>query len=156
VPVLVVPARARGLANDLRRFPGKAALVPIDLDGSERSDVGVTIRAAAAIGAEPLLLHVVSPLQLPPWMGSELETIERQRVESASARLADVARSAGGRYTYRVALGDPAEEIMRVAEKNQVGVIILRLKRGGLLQPRQGSLTYRILSSGVGPVLALP
>jgi hypothetical protein len=56
----------------------------------------------------------------------------------------------------RVVIGDPVEQIERTAVKERTSVIVMTLRRRGPLGPRRGSIAYRVVSSGVAAVLALP
>jgi hypothetical protein len=54
-------------------------------------------------------------------------------------------------------IGDPAEEIPKVASTLKAGLIVLVLRSGrGLLGPRKGSTTYHVLTTSATPVLAIP
>jgi nucleotide-binding universal stress UspA family protein len=53
-------------------------------------------------------------------------------------------------------VGDPVQQIEKVARKEKAAVIVMTLKRHGLRGPRRGSVTYRVVCSGVAAVLALP
>ena len=52
--------------------------------------------------------------------------------------------------------GDPAEEIVRLAGSRHANLIVMGLHSSGLLGPRMGSVTYRVLSTTDAFVLALP
>jgi nucleotide-binding universal stress UspA family protein len=55
-----------------------------------------------------------------------------------------------------VVIGDPAEEIVKVAEARGAGLIVMGLHSSTLLGPRMGSVTYRVLCLTRTLVLALP
>lgn len=156
VPVLTVPATVRAAAQSLREFPQGTLLAPIDLEGTERADAGAAFQAARRLGLDVRLLHVVKPLRLPPWIGPDGADLDRQRVRTAEKRLRELVGNAPLRTTWRVVVGEPAHEIAKAAATSKVGLIALTLKKGGVFGPRQGSVTYRVLCSGVAPVLALP
>lgn len=154
VPVLAVPAQTRGAAETLRAFPGRTVLAPIDLDGNERSDARRAIDLARRLGSEALLLHVVKPAQPPPWLAADAGVLDRQRLEAAEKRMRGIADASSTRF--RVAIGDPVDQIDAAAVQAKAQVIIMTLKRRGLLGPRRGSISYRVLCSGVAAVLAAP
>ena len=52
--------------------------------------------------------------------------------------------------------GDAAEEIVKVAETRNAGVIVMGLHASELFGPRMGSVTYRVLCQTRALVLALP
>jgi nucleotide-binding universal stress UspA family protein len=155
IPVLAVPATVRA-ASGLRDFPGGPMLLPIDLDGNERAEARAALQAANRLGMAAVLLHVVEPLHLPPWIGMDIAELDQQRIRGAQKRLRNLASSLSSRVPSRVVAGEPSEQIAGAAVKEKAGVIALTLKRGGLFRPRQGSLTYRVLCQSVAPVLALP
>jgi nucleotide-binding universal stress UspA family protein len=55
-----------------------------------------------------------------------------------------------------VAYGEPSEEIAKVANDRDVGLIVMGLHSSPLLGPRMGSVTYRVLCLAHTLVLALP
>src|SRR5262245_7591231 len=62
VPVLAVTARGRGSVPPRRR---QTMLAPIDLDGTDRSEIRKINDIAARLEANVLFLHVVKPTALP-------------------------------------------------------------------------------------------
>jgi nucleotide-binding universal stress UspA family protein len=155
VPILAVPARARALARDLRGFPGKTMLAPIELEGTTRAEIRQVTEAAHRLDARLLFLHVVKPTQAPPWLLSKAGAIDRKRLSSAHERLHRlVGASAASRA--RIVVGDPVLEIEKTAQREKAAVIVMALKRHGLIGQRRGSIAYRVVCSGVASVLALP
>jgi len=55
-----------------------------------------------------------------------------------------------------VAYGDPAEELAKVAQDRQAGLVVMGLHGSPVLGPRMGSVTYRLLCLCPTLVLALP
>jgi len=109
---------------------------------------------ADRLGTRVLFLHVVKPTQAPPWLAGKTGVIDRERIASAQARMRQlVGRS---RSRSRIEVGDPVQQIEKVARKEKAAVIVMTLKRHGLRGPRRGSVTYRVVCSGVAAVLALP
>ena len=53
-------------------------------------------------------------------------------------------------------LGEPTEEILKLAEARNAGLIIMGLHSSGAVGPRMGSVTYRVLCQTEALVLALP
>jgi nucleotide-binding universal stress UspA family protein len=154
VPVLAVPAAAHGLARDQRRFPGTTWLAPIELEGTDQAEIRRVMAMADRLGTRVLFLHVVKPTQAPPWLAGKTGVIDRERIASAQARMRQlVGRS---RSRSRIEVGDPVQQIEKVARKEKAAVIVMTLKRHGLRGPRRGSVTYRVVCSGVAAVLALP
>ena len=152
VPILAVPAGAHGLKRDQRRFPGKTWLAPIELEGTDQREIRQVMDMASRLGTGVLFLHVVKPTQAPPWLAGKTGVVDRDRVASAQARMRRLVRGA----RFRVDVGDPVEQIVKAARREKAPVIVMTLKRRGLRGPRRGSIAYRVVSSGVAAVLALP
>ena len=55
-----------------------------------------------------------------------------------------------------MAYGDPAEELVKVAQDRRAGLVIMGLHGSPVTGPRMGSVTYRMLCLLHTPVLALP
>ena len=161
VPVLVVPPtknRSRSeWANALRSWPGNCALVPVDLSDYTLGDVTAVMNVLRALDVAPLLVNVVPAARFPAWLKMDKRTNDRDRVEAARKGLEKIARTVGSDAECRVFVGDPAEQIAACAADTGAGLIVLTLKRAAnRLGPRQGSITYRILSRDVAPILAIP
>lgn len=161
VPVLIVPPRAgrkraRG-ARDLERWPGTRVLAPIELGPDALKRARRVAACAARFEAVPFFVHVVAPMTLPPWLTIGKQRHERARVEAAKTALQRIVRAVGGGAEAQVLKGPPVEQIVSRAIDAGTRLIVLTLKRGaGLLGPRQGSITYRLLCARVAPVLAIP
>ena len=52
--------------------------------------------------------------------------------------------------------GDPSEEITKLVNTRQAHLIVIGLHASGLLGPRMGSVTYRVICMSHAPILALP
>jgi nucleotide-binding universal stress UspA family protein len=72
VPVLVVPRlNARGRAAEARAlaaWPGRRAVVAVDLDDYAIAEVRAALRAVQRLGAAPTLAYVVPPARWPSWL----------------------------------------------------------------------------------------
>lgn len=160
-PLLIVPkpttrARARW-ASAMRSWPGKRVLVPVDLADYSTADVRDAAEAVRAFGATPVLVYVLPPVQFPSWLRMDVRTYERDRLEAARRSLEKLRAAAGGDAECQLAVGEPADEIAAVATSLRVGLIVLTIKRAAApFGPRQGTIAYRLLSSEVAPVLAIP
>jgi nucleotide-binding universal stress UspA family protein len=154
VPVLAVPARGRGSLPPRPGLHRKTVLAPIDLDGTDRAEIRQIDDVAERLGANVRFLHVVKPTVLPSWLASKAVAVDRQRLEAARKRMRELVGRSLTRS--RVVIGDPVEQIERTAVKERTSVIVMTLRRRGPLGPRRGSIAYRVVSSGVAAVLALP
>ena len=95
---------------------------------------------------------------VPPSVLWALSGFEPDRRTEAETGLRELARSAGADEATEtmVLSGDPSEEIVKLAEQRQAGLIVMALHSSGLLGPRMGSVTYRLLCLSHSLILALP
>ena len=161
MPLLVVPPtknRSRSeWAMAMRSWPGKRVLVPVDVADYTLADVMAAMNALRAFDAAPLFVTVVPAARFPSWLKMDNPTYGRDRVEAARKELENIARTVANDAECRVLAGEPAEQIAACAADTAAGLIVLTLKRAATrFGPRQGSITYRILSREVAPVLAIP
>lgn len=161
IPLLVVPkprtrTRARW-ASAMRSWPGKRVLVPVDLADYSMGEVRRAVAAVRAFSATPVLVYVLPPVQFPAWLRVDGRTYDRDRMETAQRSLEKLRAATGGDAECQLAVGEPSAEIAAVASGLGVGLIVLTIKRAAApFGPRQGTIAYRLLSSDVAPVLAIP
>jgi nucleotide-binding universal stress UspA family protein len=126
----------------------------IELGEHDRGDARRMARAAAMMGGELELLHVVyrpEEMAIP----ASLDASFQRQLVAARKRLETIANGVGARS--RVVSGRPEDEIAAAAARQKAGLIILALRRGrGIFGQHQGATTYRVLCSSGIPVLALP
>jgi nucleotide-binding universal stress UspA family protein len=157
VPVLVTPDSGPAHVIDVARLL-RLVLVPVDLSEASAGQARAAQAVAGAAGARLLLLHVVEPV--PPHrphlrMMSSIASERRDRGERGLISLLD-AVGPDARAEALVALGEPSEEIAKVAHDRGAGLIVIGLHASPLRGPRMGSVTYRVLCLSHVPVLALP
>jgi nucleotide-binding universal stress UspA family protein len=159
VPVLVTPADGRGPGRlaDIRTTV-RRVLAPVDLSEASARQVRVAHGIAEALDVPVLLLHVVEPIRanrtghrLVPGIDSE----RRDRAERGLEALAGATRGSS-RIESLVVFGDPPEEIAKVTQDRDAGLIVMGLHASPLKGQRMGSVTYRVLCLAHTPVLALP
>ena len=161
VPVLVTPAadpgpaRLEELATHVRRV-----LVPVDLSGALEEQVRISSRLAESIGAALLLVHIVEPVRTVVPGRVYAANVDSERRDHAERTLQALVDSlpAALHPEALVMLGEPAEEIAKVARDRNAGLIVIGLHASALLGPRMGSVTYRVISivQAQALVLALP
>jgi nucleotide-binding universal stress UspA family protein len=100
---------------------------------------------------------VIEPVFVPPRLrdvapGSD--AARREDVERGLEALAKLARPHN--VETLIVSGDAAEEIVKVAETRNAGVIVMGLHSSEVFGPRMGSVTYRVLCQTRALVLALP
>lgn len=160
VPLLVVPKTKRrskaSSAAAMRSWPGKRVLVPIDLNDYVLADVRVAVDQARSFGATPVLMYALPRLQFPSWLRMDSGNYDRERLAAARSELEKLGGGAGG-ADCRVVLGDPAEEIVAATANLGIRLIVVTIKHAAVpFGPRQGAITYRVLSSEAAPILAIP
>jgi nucleotide-binding universal stress UspA family protein len=124
-PVLVVKGRRRGLRSAL-----------VALDGSEHSLAGLSVLAQLPRRGD-LVVHLVGvveamplPRTAPKMLRAELQAAaqaaEQERRQVLQQALEAVNPSlAGGKTTATVVIGDPPDEILRIADAKSVDVIVV-------------------------------
>jgi len=159
VPVLAIPPSIG--TRRLAAFPTQVTRViaPIDLAGEWQSDARRAATIAGELDAEVLLVHVLAPVQTPPWLPSADRSSQRRRIEMANTAL-ERARttlfSTRDPITTAVRVGEPAHEIARLT--NKAGSLVVMSLRGtaGVWGMRRGAIAYHVLTHASTPVLALP
>lgn len=162
LPLLAVPPNpleGMGSQEPPRLWPGTAIMAPVDLRAQSTRDIREAERIARAFGSDLVLVHVVPPLQPPPWYRTDLSAHWRMQVTKAQRQLESLAKTVGpGVNTeIRVVAGRPADEISALAAEERIGLVVMHLRRApGLLGSRAGSIASQVLRYAVTPVLALP
>jgi nucleotide-binding universal stress UspA family protein len=158
VPVLAIPSsrpsRLRGDFADVTRV-----IAPIDLAGEWQPDAVRAADTAGEFGAALLLVHVLAPVQTPPWLHTSSREHERRRVRKTKRALERVRTrlfSDLQSMSTVVLVGNPAQEIARLA--NSRGALVVMSLRGtaGVWGMKRGSVAYHVLAHSSTPVLALP
>ena len=118
----------------------------------------MTVTVAEALSVPLLLLHVVEPVRSmvaaqprQPRIDTERRSRAERQLDAAAANMPAVLKP-----EVLVAYGEPAEEIAKVANDRDAGLIILGLHSSPMMGPRMGSVTYRVLCLAHRLVLALP
>lgn len=139
----------------------KRFLCPTDFSEPSQAAEGEAQRLAAALGAEIVLLHVMS--EAPMWTESVRAAKVRQVFESqrtwattALQTRADALAAAGVPARVVVATGVPCEEILRAARDEHADVIVMGTHgRTGLDRMLLGSVTERVVRQSACPVLTI-
>jgi nucleotide-binding universal stress UspA family protein len=157
VPLLAVPPRASG--RKLVGWPRKNIVCAVELAPGDQETVDAGAAVARAFDTALTLVHVVAPTLRQPWLSRAASDHDRLQLESTRHRLealaANVRTRVRSKVNTRAMLGSPADGIAAAAAATHAALIVLTLREGhGLFGPRQGSITYRLLSSSAIPVLA--
>ena len=158
LPILATPpvvSRSSGLS---RNWPGKKAIAPIDLGPRDRADALAAASVARGLGVQLQLVHVVEPIPDIPWLELDEARRNTQRHRKALAELTKLKEELAWAITgCQVVAGKPGDEIAKLALSTAVGLVIMTRRPGkGLFGPKQGSISYQVLTSAKTAVLALP
>ena len=159
VPVLVTPPSGIGPARlgEVRKTV-RRVLAPVDLSEASARQARVAKGIANALNVPLLLLHVVEPVPLNRPSARALPSILDERRDRAEHSLDSLLESLGppSRVESLVVFGEPSEEIAKVAQDRDAGLIVMGLHASPRQGPRMGSVTYRVLCLSHIPVFALP
>ena len=159
VPVLVTPEGYQHVMSlEEARRTIRRVMVPVDLTGGSPRQVAVAAAIASALSTPLILTYVLEPVFVPPRIRALVPGTDVARREYAEQLLGQLASSAGLPDTTErlVASGEPSEEIVKLAETRDAGLIVMGLHSSGMFGPRMGSVTYRVLCLTPTLVLALP
>jgi nucleotide-binding universal stress UspA family protein len=154
-PVLITPHARRSFTSfsDLaRQITG--VIAPIDMTDASSYQMSVARGVASALSARLTAVHVLEPLFIPVRVKLALPGAESARRSRAEETLA--ALVAPHHAESIVLVGEPADAIVHLAAARGAGLIVMGLHSSGLLGPRMGSVTYRVLCQTDALVLALP
>jgi universal stress protein A len=159
VPVLITrdapPASTalREVARTVHRV-----LAPVDLTPASACQIQVAAAIAEQLRVPLIVAHVVEPIFVPKAVRRALAGADSIRRAEVDAALTAIEASVPANVTTEnvVATGAPAEEIVRIADTRGARLIVMGLHSGGMLGPRMGAVTYRVLCSTKALVLALP
>ena len=159
VPVLITPA-SRTEAPALSELAAQIheVIAPLDLTAFSARPWKVAAAIADAAGVPLALTHVLKPEVVPlgnRWVVPELDPspLGRARQQLSTLQATVTARVP---TECLVLSGEPSEEIVKLAASRNANLIVMGLHSSGLLGPRMGSVTYRVLSTTNAFVLALP
>ena len=159
IPVLVTPHDRERVGSLSELTPGiNRVIAPVDLTPASPYQVKVAAGLAVALAVPLILAHVIEPVFVPATVRLAIPGSDATRREDAEERLAALAKPVASPAAVETLVvgGDPSEEIVKLAETRNAGVIVMGLHSSGLLGPRMGSVTYRVLCLTHALVLALP
>jgi len=159
VPVFVTPTAAPPpphLAEAARRV--HRIIAPVDLSGASAHQAGVAAAIANVLAVPLLLVHVLEPVFVPYNVRIAMGGVDAARRERAGEELTKIAATLPAQTQSEtiVLSGDPSEEISKLVKTRDAHLIVIGLHSAGVLGPRMGTVTYRILCLSHTPVLALP
>lgn len=157
VPVLVTPGE-RPSSHVLKELQIYRVLCPVDLTAGSLHQLGVAAGVAAALSARLITAHVIEPAFVPASIRHVLAGVDATRRADAEDRLNAVISAAAPGIPVETVIvsGDSSEEIVKLAQTRDARLIVMGLHSSGMLGPRMGSVTYRVLCKAHRLVLALP
>lgn len=135
-------------------------LVPVDFSASSYAAVGYASALASGAGAELLLVHVTvpsadfaatpdSPEGRPYALASQIDP-GAPALDHVVPTLPDV------RYRHAIVSGDPAEELLRLAQEERIDLIVMGTHgHTALARLLLGSVAESVVRSAPCPVLTL-
>jgi nucleotide-binding universal stress UspA family protein len=159
VPVLAIPPSPRARTKSAIALNVVRVIAPIDLAGEWQPDAIRAANAAAELDAHLLLVHVLAPIQAPPWLRTSRREREHRRIHMAKTALERVRADlfVGLRsLTTAVLVGDAAHEIGRLAHRSGSLVVMSLRGTAGVWGLKRGAVAYHVLTHSAAPVLALP
>lgn len=159
VPVLITPdakppvASLSAIAGHINRI-----LTPVDLTPASEYQLTVAAGLAEAMSVPLIVTHVLEPIFVPYSVRLLMPGAEGARRVDAEEKVSRITAAIRSRVQLEpiVVTGDPSEEIITLAEARRANLIVMGLHSSGILGPRMGSVTYRVLCRTQALVLALP
>jgi nucleotide-binding universal stress UspA family protein len=159
VPVFITPdvkppvASLSAIAGHINRV-----LTPVDLTPASEHQLTVAAGLAEALSVPLIVTHVLEPVFVPYSVRLLLPGADAARRVDAEEKVSRITTAIASRVQVEpiVVTGDPAEEIITLAEARRANLIVMGLHSSGILGPRMGSVTYRVLCRTQALVLALP
>ena len=140
----------------------KKMLVAIDFSDGSAQALRYALKFAVQFDSQLLLLHILhDPAEAPGFYSSEKagEKVFRNMEEAASRMMDEFVEKhlkEWKKFDTRIIPGLPAEEIVRIAEKEKVDMIVIGTRgHGGLKRLMIGSVTDRVIRTCTCPVLAV-
>jgi len=138
-------------------------LWPTDLSENAKQALPLISSLSEKYGAEVHVLYVMEDLGFfGAWYGdfdrSEIEKMQQMDQERAEARLDEICQNhleGCPLYIRHTAKGDPASEILKLAEKEKPDVVVMATK-GAKGKFELGSVAEKVVRHATVPVLTIP
>jgi len=136
-------------------------LIVVGVDGSKGADRAVRWSAELAIETSARVLAVFAVPRVETWNRAVLVTdtglIARQLRALLRGPWTEPLRQAGVAHKTRVVRGDPAEQLLRVADERDADVIVIGAKsHGNLHDVILGGTAHKVANSTHRPVVLVP
>jgi nucleotide-binding universal stress UspA family protein len=154
-PVLTIPPGAARTATDVsvRRI-----LCPTDSSPCSEHAMDFALTLADRADAAVTALHVVETIETRPELSGAMTELQQRRCDTELHFLEEVnaARAGGKRITNAVTLGRPYFEILRMAEKKAIDLIVMGVRgRGAVDLALFGSTTNHVVRRAACPVVTV-
>jgi nucleotide-binding universal stress UspA family protein len=159
VPVLVTRDWNRPFTSLSELAPHiTRVMAPLDMSPDSAHQLTVAHGIATALSARLMAVHVLEPFFVPHRIRVALPGAEHTRRAQAEETLNELLASVDRTHHAEsfVLVGEPSEEIVKLADARGAGLIVIGLHSSGLFGPRMGSVTYRVLCQTQALVLAIP
>lgn len=140
-------------------FDSGKVLVPLDTAHYCSDALPQALAAARALATSIVLCHVITPVgsyldaaDAPPGVANVIEDLMQEARSFLSGEAARIERE-GARVEIIVEIGDPSQQIVRVAERSQAGLIAMATRGTETLSRLMGSVAYGVLQLGRVPCL---
>jgi nucleotide-binding universal stress UspA family protein len=132
----------------------KKILFATDFSESSQAAFGYATSLARDADARLLIAHVEEPPV--SYASGEMIVIHSDHPNPELRRMLEKIAPGGLRYEHHLAIGNPADEIIRIAEENGVDLIVVGTHgRKGLTRLLAGSVAELVLRRARCPVLAV-
>jgi nucleotide-binding universal stress UspA family protein len=157
--VLVTPDDRPSAASlsEIARHLGRI-VAPVDLTPSSQHQVTVAAAVADALSVPLVITYVLEPVFIPASVRAALSGADATRRAHVEERFGEIVAKIPSRVRTEslIMTGEPAQEIVKLAEARGANLIVMGLHSTGLLGPRMGAVTYRVLCLTRALVLAIP
>jgi len=141
----------------------KRILWPTDLSGNAEKAISFVESLSKKYDAEIYILYVIEELAVhEPWYGefddTHVKKIHEWEEKKAGERIDQICEKALKGcpfYLKEIAVGDPAEEILKFVEERKIDVVVLTT-RGRRSRFAFGSVTEKVLKNSRVPVMMVP
>ena len=141
----------------------KRILWPTDFSKNAEKALPYVQSLTQQYGAEIYVLYVIQDIaHSEPWYGefgeNHMDELMEWAHKSATKRLAQICdkyMDGCPLYVRHIAVGDPAEEILKLIETEQVDMVVMA-SHGEKGKYRFGSVTEKVLKNSPVPVTAIP
>jgi nucleotide-binding universal stress UspA family protein len=131
-------------------------LAPVDLTPASRQQITLAHAIANALSIPLIVAHIVEPVFVPSRVRDALRGAEDARRTHAHETLSALVAETAPQAELMVLTGEASEEIAALADARDANLIVMGLHSAGVVGPRMGSVTYRVLCMSHVLVLAIP